>query len=426
MTSDAPTTAFVWVWLPGRADPVVAGRVDDVGPFLQFTYGRSYRERDDAVPLYLPELPLQEGPQQPPAGFDAHGCIRDAAPDAWGQRVILHRMFGGGTRDRDTAELGLLTYLLAAGSDRIGALDFQSSATTYTARSAAATLEELIAAADGVQAGDDLPEELDQALLQGSSVGGARPKALLDDNGRPLIAKFSSPTDAFPWMPAEAAAMGLARRTGLDVAGTRLISAVGHDVLLVERFDRVPGTGQRRMVVSGLTVLGLHEMQVRWGSYAELADTIRRRFTDPQATLRELFARIVFNVLVGNTDDHPRNHAAFWDGQQLTLTPAFDVSPQPRSGGEAAQAMAIGPADPTGADPTSAARLSQLSVCLDAAATYQLSVQEAREIIDMLVTVVHEQWDDACDEVGVPMALRNRLWGREICNPFVFEGYRHA
>lgn len=91
MISKTPQTAYVWVWLPGHDEPVVAGRVDDVGPFLQFTYGRRYLHRDDAMPLYLPELPLQPGPQQPPVGFDAHGCIRDAAPDAWGQRVILHR-----------------------------------------------------------------------------------------------------------------------------------------------------------------------------------------------------------------------------------------------------------------------------------------------------------------------------------------------
>ncbi len=421
MTSERPGTAFVWVWLPGREEPVVAGRVDEAGPFLQFTYGRRYLERGDAVPLYLPELPLQPGPQRPPAGFDAHGCLRDAGPDAWGQRVILHRMLGGATRETDTDRLSLLTYLLAAGSDRIGALDFQASPESYEPRTASAPLEDLIDAADRVEAGEPLPETLEQALLQASSVGGARPKALLDDDGRPLIAKLASPSDAFPWVPAEAVAMELAGRAGLDVASTRRMTAMGRDVLLVDRFDRVGGT-HRRMVVSALTVLGLHEMQVRWGSYAELADIIRRRFTAPRATLRELFTRIVFNVLVGNTDDHPRNHAAFWDGEQLTLTPAFDIAPQPRSGGEAAQAMAIGPADPSDPDPTSAARLSKLSVCLDAAATYQLDAREAHDIVDRLVTVVHDQWQDACETVGVAPAVRDRLWGREVCNPFVFEG----
>jgi serine/threonine-protein kinase HipA len=425
MISEPPQTAFVWIWLPGHNEPVVAGRVDDIGPFLQFTYGRRYLQRDDAVPLYLPELPLQSGPQQPPVGFDAHGCIRDAAPDAWGQRVILHRLLGR-ARDRDTAEVGLLTYLLASGPDRIGALDFQESPEAYTPRATGAPLEQLIEAADRVQAGQELPDELDRALLPGSSVGGARPKALLNDQGRALIAKFSAPSDTFPWMGAEAVAMDLAARAGLNVARTRLTQSMGHDVLLVERFDRVPDTNQRRMVVSALTVLGLHEMLVRHGSYAELADIIRHRFSAPSDTLRELFARIVFNVLVGNTDDHPRNHAAFWDGRQLTLTPAYDIAPQPRSGGEAAQGMAIGHTAPSSDDPTTAPRLSQLAVCLQAADTYQLDPHEARDLIDRLVTVVREQYGDSCEAVGVPPATRGRLWGREIFNPSVFEGYRPA
>ncbi len=424
MTSDPPA-AFVWVWLPGHDDPVVAGRVDDVGPYLQFTYGRRYLQRPDAIPLYLPELPLQAGPQVPAVGLDAHGCIRDAAPDAWGQRVILHRMLGGETRDTHTAGLGLLTYLLAAGPDRIGGLDFQPSADRYQPRPSGAPLTELVEAAEGVHAGEPLSEDLEQALLAGSSVGGARPKALLNDGDVSMIAKFSAPTDVFPWMEAEAVAMELARRGGLDVAPSRLTASMGRDVLLVERFDRVPGTAQRRMVVSALTILELHEMWVRYGSYADLADVIRRRFTAPQATLRELFSRIVCNVLVGNTDDHPRNHAAFWDGEQLTLTPAYDIAPQPRAGGESAQAMAIGPS-PVGGDATAASRLSRLTVCLDAAPTYLLERGEAREIIDGLVAVVNEQWHEACETVGVRETARKRLWGREVCNPFVLEGYPPA
>ena len=405
-------TAFVWTWLPDRDEPVVAGRVDDVGPYLTFTYGRSYLERDDATPLYLPELPLVRGPQKPPApGMPAPGCIRDAAPDSWGQRVILHRLRGRAARDDDTAQLGLLTYLLKAGSDRIGALDFQSASDRYVARGANASIEEVITAADRLQAGEPFRPELERALLPGSSVGGARPKALLDDHGRAVIAKFSSPTDTFPWMPAEAVAMELARRAGLSAAVTELTTSLGHDVLVVERFDRIAGTDRRRMVVSGLTLLALDEMHVRHGSYAELADVIRHQFTDPAETLAELFARIVFNVLVGNTDDHPRNHAAIWDGTHATLTPAYDICPQPRAGGETAQAMAIG---------RDGERLSRLDVCIDAAHVYLLEAREAHDIIERLVTVVHDQWDDASDHVGLSAAHRQLLWGRAVCNPYAF------
>jgi len=110
-------------------------------------------------------------------------------------------------------------------------------------------------------------------------------------------------------------------------------------VLLVERFDRTP-EGARRALVSALTILQLGETGFRYATYYDLADAIRARFTEPDATLRELFSRITFNILTGNNDDHPRNHAAFWDGRSLTLTPAYDIAPQPRAGQETAQLMA--------------------------------------------------------------------------------------
>jgi serine/threonine-protein kinase HipA len=107
------------------------------------------------------------------------------------------------------------------------------------------------------------------------------------------------------------AAMELARRAGLDAAGVDLVRVMGREVLLVKRFDRVPGTRQRRALVSALTMLELDELMARYASYADLAQIIRERFTDARASLRELFARITFNVLTGNSDDHARNHAAF-------------------------------------------------------------------------------------------------------------------
>ncbi|HMG62355.1 MAG TPA: HipA N-terminal domain-containing protein, partial [Streptosporangiaceae bacterium] len=133
MTSE-PTEAFVWAWLPGASEPVVAGRLETGGEIVYFTYGRSYLDRPGAIPLYLSELPLRQGRIRPPDGLAVAGCIRDSGPDAWGQRVILQRRTGRLTADSDTGDLGLLTYLLESGSDRIGALDFQASATAYEAR----------------------------------------------------------------------------------------------------------------------------------------------------------------------------------------------------------------------------------------------------------------------------------------------------
>ena len=115
MTSE-PDLAFVWVWLPGALGPVVAGRLDVIDGVVWFAYGRSYLENPDAIPLYLPELPLGSGPIAPLVG-DIAGCIADAGPDSWGQRVILNRRLGA--EAVDTAQLGRLTYLLESGSDRI-------------------------------------------------------------------------------------------------------------------------------------------------------------------------------------------------------------------------------------------------------------------------------------------------------------------
>ncbi|HWT89719.1 MAG TPA: HipA domain-containing protein, partial [Solirubrobacterales bacterium] len=282
MTSE-PAVAFVWVWLPGAVEPVVAGRLDPVGPVVTFTYGQSYLERENVIPLYLPELPLERGPISPPVG-EIPGCIADATPDAWGQRVILHRLTG--RADAETTELGPLTYLLQSGSDRIGALDFQVSPREYVPRAMDhAGLDDLAEAAERVEQGLPLPPELDQALLHGSSVGGARPKVLIDDGESKLIAKFSSTTDTYPVVKGEFVAMELARRCGIEAAPVRLTTAHGRDALLVERFDR-PGGGRRRALVSALTMLGLDEAGARYGSYADLADLVRARFTEPAKTLR--------------------------------------------------------------------------------------------------------------------------------------------
>lgn len=418
MTSDAPTDAFVWIWLPGAAGPVVAGRLTPVGDIIEFNYGRSYLERDDAIPIYLPELPLRSGVIAPPSGLRMAGCIDDAGPDAWGQRVIMQHVLGTGAFKGDPAELAPLTYLLSSGSDRIGALDFQESADTYVSRDDAhAPLEELMQAADRVDQRLPLSPALDRALLHGSSIGGARPKALLSDGSRKLIAKFSSTTDSFSVVKGEFVAMELARRVGLDVARVELVESMGRDVLLVERFDREPGTGTRRAVVSALTMLSLDEMMARYASYAELAEIMRRRFVNAPTTLRELFARITFNILVGNTDDHARNHSAFWDGANLSLTPAYDICPQGRAGGEASQAMMIGP---------DGFRMSQLAGCVRAASTYLLNETEAREIIDRQIATIESGFNDVCEAGRLTEVDRDYFWRRQFLNPYALEGYRSA
>ncbi|MFN7477961.1 MAG: type II toxin-antitoxin system HipA family toxin, partial [Burkholderiales bacterium] len=345
MTSDAKTMyseAYVWVWLPDAAEPVVAGLLTQQGPQLVFNYGRSYLARADAISLYAPELPLQPGSIPLIPGLSMPSCLRDASPDAWGRRVMINRKLGMKGADAADIELDELTYLLESGSDRIGALDFQKSPTQYVPRQAQQpTLEELLTAAEKVEQGVTLSPELDQALLHGTSLGGARPKVLLDDGDRKFIAKFSANNDLYSVVKAEFIAMRLARKVGLNVATVHLRAAMGKDVLLIERFDRVRHQDHwhRRAMVSALTIFELDEMMAAYASYEKLAEIIRHRFVNSTATLHELFSRIVFNILCGNTDDHARNHAAFWDGHQLALTPAYDICPQSRVGQQASQAM---------------------------------------------------------------------------------------
>ncbi len=423
MTSDrvparpAPATeAYVWIWLPGDLKPVIAGRIAPEGQVYVFNYGRSYLERRDAVPIFLPELPLERGNIPPNAPLDMAGCLRDGAPDAWGRRVIINRLTGLRGDAANAIEFDELTFMLHSGSDRIGALDFQTSAERYQPREQEnATLEELLEAAGRVERGEPIPPALEKALFHGSSIGGARPKALIDDGADKFIAKFSASNDTYAVVKAEYIAMRLAASVGLHVAPVRLTKASGKDVLLVRRFDRERGEHgwTRRAMVSALTMFGLGEMQARYASYVDLAEIVRARFSDPQTTLRELFARMVFNVLVGNTDDHARNHAAFWDGEYLALTPAYDICPQARTGRQASQAMLIREDD----------RRSLLENCRLAASSFLLTDAEARNLINEQVSDVRSAWSDICNEAELSAVDRTFLWQRQFLNEYVFDGY---
>lgn len=416
MTFEMNTTyseAYVWIWLPDASEPVVAGRLARQGTQLVFNYGRSYLARSDAIALYAPELPLQSGAIPLIPGLNMPSCIRDASPDAWGRRVLINRKLGVKVADAAGIELDELTYLLETGSDRIGALGFQRSSTEYVRiRTQQPTLEELFTAAEKVERGVPLSPELDQALLHGSSLGGARPKVLLDDEARKFIAKFSASNDLYSVVKAEFIAMRLARKAGLNVANVELRSALGKDVLLIERFDRVRREHQwlRRPMVSALTLFELDEMMASYASYEKLAEIIRHRFVDAKATLREVFSRLVFNILSGNTDDHARNHAAFWDGYRLSLTPAYDICPQSCTGQQASQAMLIHGSD----------RSSQLATCIAAAASFLISREAAIAIINHQVTVIGHEWQAVCDEASLSEVDRRLFWRRQFLNPFAF------
>ena len=406
--------AFLWLYLPGESEPVVCGVVAFNGYEHVFRYARSYLGRKNAIPLAPPGRPLGElTVDEVVLDAELNSAIRDASPDAWGRNVMLREF--ANTPGRKQSELGEIDFLLRAGPDRIGALDATNNPKQYTPKkSHAVPLEDLLEAADRVDQGKVLDPHLDAALHHGTSVGGARPKALLHQNNEYWIAKFSSSRDSVDLVGIEGGGMQLARTAGLDVAETRIVEVLNKRVILVRRFDRVvtPDGVNRRHMVSAMTLLNLDEYAVRAGysSYLELADVLRRYARDFEKDGAELFRRMVFNILIGNVDDHARNHACFWDGQFLDLTPAYDVCPQPRAGISADQAMIVG----------EWGRRANLENAISDCGRFGLEKGQASEIVGRMVDIVREPWRDIFFEAGTPEGDLNYLSHATILGESIF------
>jgi len=402
---------YVWTWLPGQTEPVLAGRVDQTGPVFTFIYALRYRARADAISLFTPELPLRPGIQEPAEGLTIAGVLRDGSPDRWGRGVI--------ERQRDAAPNSLteIDYMLSSSSNRFGALDFQMDRENYAPRDESATLADLHHAAMILDEGGDLPSSLDAALMHGTTLGGARPKATLtDDEGNEWLAKFSSSDDrVFSVVNAEGAMLELARRAGLNVPESRVVRSLGKEVLLVRRFDR-DGAGGRRHVVSGLTMAQTDEMYARYVSYPQILDVLRVYSSDATQPGPELFRRIAMNIAISNNDDHARNHAAFWDGKHLELTPAYDLAPGQRSGDTFEQAMAYGRGD-------RGAKVSNFAALVKESETYGLSAADGRDIIDNLVSSIVDHWDDAADVARLTAADKRRLRKKQLLPRAAFFDY---
>jgi serine/threonine-protein kinase HipA len=401
MTSEA----YIWIWLPDEYEPVVCGKLEADNSIFSFVYGRSYLERSNAIALDPRELPLQDEVFSPSFG-ETHSVIRDAAPDVWGRRVLEYKSGG-----RPLTELD---YLLQTGRDRIGALDARPESNEYTniQFDQHASIEDLLNAAEKVEAGQPLPESLGNALLHGSSVGGARPKSLLNDEDCKWIAKFSSTTDHYPVVRSEYAAMWLAGECGIEVPVMKLLKVLGKDVLLVKRFDRklISDHWCRRFLISGLTALQLHETEALLASYPEMASFIRRSGANFPADAQQLYRRMIFNILIGNTDDHARNHAFFWDGHHYTLTPAYDIYPLQRAGQTANQAMAVGD---NGRESTIRNALSQSEL-------FGVTPEDANSIQEQLREIIEKKWDEAADYAGITKNESKILKQATILSPACF------
>ena len=400
MTSEA----FVWIWLPDETKPVLCGKLQQKSEELQFFYGKRYLAGRNSISLDIREMPLEGGVFRPRIG-EMHGAIRDAAPDAWGRRVLLYRLNQNTVTELD--------YLLNAGPDRIGALVVQESSDHYQANKFEnVTIDQLVEASELIENGHPLPATLDAALVHGSSVGGARPKALLYDNQSSWIAKFSSTTDQYPVVQSELAAMWLAGQCQIRVPAMRLVESLGKHVLLIERFDRIREQDgmKRRFMISGLTALQLHETESRLASYLDLAGFVRRYGKDADRDNAQLFRRMLFNILIGNNDDHARNHAFFWDGKHYHLTPAYDICPMLRSGLTASQAMIVG----------KQGRLSTVKNALSEAGLFGITEEQAASIKEELVDKIETLWADASENAGLTKVQSELLRRSTILSQGVF------
>ena len=401
MTSEALAECFVYITLPGQTEPVTAGRfalaLGRRGTMEgRFVYGRSYLERSNAVALDPVELKLSPRTYLTAALDGVFGALRDASPDYWGRRVIQRHL--------RKAQPGELEYLLYSPDDRAGALGFgHNQIPPAPKRSFNQTLDlaHMQSIADAIVANEELPadvanEQVENLILIGTSMGGARPKAVVEDDDGLWIAKFNRPDD--PWNNArvEHAMLTLARACGLSTAESRLKSIAGRDVLLVKRFDRerTQAGYLRSRMISALTLLRsdeAHESRGKW-SYVVLAEEVRRVCADPEQNAAELFRRMCFNALISNIDDHPRNHALIAKQADWKLSPAYDLAPAvPVSINRRDLAMECG----------NAGRFANADNLLSQSARFLLDPGQATSIIDLMEEQVRGTWYTTACAAGV-------------------------
>jgi serine/threonine-protein kinase HipA len=384
-----------------------------------FAYGLRYLQRPGALEVDPVSLSLQDRNAVrgktlfPPNNLPLFGGIRDAAPDAWGRRVIESRL------KAPANSLPESSYLLHAGSQRVGALDIRP------ARDSDATvgygtwdkLEYLMEAAQCIDDGLPIPASLEEILVEGSLLGGARPKATVRDEEQVLwLAKFQSQKDALVVPIIEVATMRLAATAGLTVPPVKLIQLGTRTVMLIRRFDRYWATGgldaplpenlldtkpadklveKRLGFVSGLTLVAGDEMESPDKSYGDLANAIRR-YCYPgviRENNHELFERLIFNIFVSNDDDHLRNHGFVWDPRLpgWRLSPLYDVMPRASLASERRLHLGVGPEG----------RTATLDNAFAGREIFTLSGESAAESIAKIWRTVRE-WKAHFDDYQVP------------------------
>lgn len=418
MNSKATTECYVYITLPGATEAVAAARFElnrnRAGvPLGRLVYGKSYLERHDAVAFDPVELALASRTYETTALNGVFGALRDAGPDSWGRRVI--------ERHAGKAVLGELDYLLHSPDDRAGALGFGLGPKPPAPKrefNKTIMLAKLQAIADAIVADEKLPPDPDisqaeELLLVGTSMGGARPKAVVEDDGALWIAKFNRKDDKWNDARVEHAMLRLARACGLTTAESKVATIGDRDALLVKRFDRekTPAGYTRARMISALTLLRADdsaEARANW-SYVLLAEELRRVSAEPKKDAAELFRRMCFNALISNTDDHPRNHAVLAKTRDWRLSPAYDLTPMPLvSLEERDLAMICG----------DQGRIANAANLLSQAARFLLAVGEGKAIVDAMRDRVKSTWYETARGAGVSEKDCER-----IASAFAYPGF---
>ena len=402
--------AYVYLQLPQSMEVVTAGFYELAFPqgvlTGSFVYNPAYLRRADAVPLEPYELPLAPKRTQTVKLKGIFGALRDASPDAWGRRII--------EKHTGRTDLTEVDYLLHSPEDRAGALSFgrdKLPPAPIRKFNQVIQLEALLAAAeqfieDEAAGRPGVSEQMFELLQPGTSMGGARPKNVVEDGEGLWLAKFPDRSDKWNNARVEGAMLALAQECGLRVARHRIETVAGKDVLLVQRFDRtLTADGYlRHRMVSGLTALGAedsHGDRAKW-SYLLLADELRRRSARSAQDLEELFRRMVFNALISNTDDHPRNHALIATTDKWELSPAYDLTPNPLTSAEKRDlAMTCGTFN----------RYANRANLLSQHGQFKLSLAQATAIVNQLQQVVTARWHAALRQQGATPADCDTLAG---------------
>lgn len=380
------------------------GRVRKNKEGATFEYDPAWLDNPNRFALE-PALAVGPGPFHTGADIPMFGAIGDSAPDRWGRslmrRMERRRAQSEGQTPRTLHEMDYL--LLVDDEARAGALRFAEQQGGPFLRQAdvkrippLVELPELLSAAEHVVEDTDTEEDLRLLIAPGSSLGGARPKASVRENdGHLAIAKFPRRDDEVSTVRWEAVALSLAHRAGIPVPSARVELVADKPVLLLRRFDR---DGERRIpFLSAMSMVGARDNQAH--SYLELVDALRQQGAAPQEDIRALWRRMVFNILISNTDDHLRNHGFLYQGNDgWRLSPAYDLNPTPTDIKPRVLTLAINEEDTT----------ASLVTAIRVAAYFELEDGEAREIAAQVATAT-SRWRSEAAEHDIGRAEIDRM-----------------